>query len=98
MISIEKQGDNLILLKGSVSHSETIKCKELLSDCLSSEIDKEIQVDIAELESVSSVTLSFLLFGLRAAKLQSCEIHYKNMPPALFNMARVSGIESILVS
>ena len=98
MITINS-GDNAILyLKGTVEHFEAVSCKEILKSCLVSKAGNSINIDLSGLESVSSVTLSFLLFGLRSAKLASCQLSYKNMTPPLFNMARVSGIESILVN
>ena len=98
MIIIEKENDTLFYLKGSIEHFEAIACKSVLKGCIDSNAGKSINLDISKLESVSSVTLSFLLYGLRSAKLLSTHLLYKNMSPALFNMARVSGIENILVS
>ncbi len=98
MITISGDSESFFYLKGSVEHFEADKCKAALESCLNSHSGKTIELDLSGLESVSSVSLSFLLFGMRAAKLLSCHLIYKNMPPSLFNMARVSGIESILIS
>ena len=98
MISISAESDSIYYLKGTIEHFEAESCKDILKSCLASEAGKNLNVDLAGLESVSSITLSFLLFGIRAAKQLSCHLSYKNMPPSLFNMARVSGIEGILTS
>lgn len=98
MISISSESNSLYCLKGTIDHLEAENCKDILNSCLAAETNKDINIDLSGLESVSSVTLSFLLYGLRSAKLNSCHISYKNMPSPLFNMARVSGIESILVN
>jgi len=97
VIKIENQADKPALLTGTVEHFEAVECKKVLSECIQSVEGDTLLLDLSGLESVSSIALSFLLYGLRAAKQASCELHYKNMPSALFNMARVSGIESILV-
>lgn len=97
MISIETDSEQTSRLKGSVEHYEAEECKKTLSDFVKNASGKNIHLDISGLESVSSIALSFLLGGLRAAREAECELHYENMPSALFNMARVSGIESILI-
>ena len=98
MITISAESSSVFYLKGTIEHFEAENCKATLKSCLDSEAGKNLNIDLAGLESVSSITLSFLLYGLRAAKPLSCHLSYKNMPPALFNMARVSGIESILIN
>lgn len=97
MISIETDSDNIAKLQGSVEHFEAEQCKNTLSDFINKSSGKTLELDLSGLDSVSSIALSFLLSGLRAAREADCDLHYKNMPAALFNMARVSGIESILV-
>lgn len=98
MISINQDSDGLFHMSGTIEHFEAEKGKSLFAGYLDKANKGEINFDISRLESVSSVTLSFLLFGIRKAQTESCELHYKNMSPELFNMARVSGIENILVS
>lgn len=98
MISIDTENSSLFYLKGTVEHFEATACKDIFKECISSNAGKSISLDISKLESVSSITLSFLLYGLRAAKPLSVRLTYKDMSPALFNMARVSGIESILIN
>jgi anti-anti-sigma factor len=85
------------MLTGTVEHFEAVQCKSSLSELIQAYSGKSLHLDLSGLESVSSIALSFLLFGLRFANKSSCELHYLNMPPALFNMARVSGIETILL-
>jgi anti-anti-sigma regulatory factor len=98
VITISLESTDLLFLKGTVEHFEAVSCKVILQSCLNTGAGKNVNIDLSGLESVSSVTLSFLLYGLRSAKLLSCHLSYKNMPPPLFNMARVSGIEGILVN
>ena len=98
MISLASGADSILYLSGTIEHFEAAQCKQSLSLHLSEINEDNLHIDISGLQSVSSVTLAFLLFGLREAKLSSRQLYYKNMPPALFNMARVSGIESILIT
>jgi anti-anti-sigma regulatory factor len=98
VITINPESNDVLFLKGTIEHFEAVSCKLILKSCLDAEAGKILNIDLSGLESVSSVTLSFLLYGLRSAKLISCHLSYKNMPPSLFNMARVSGIEGILVN
>lgn len=97
MITVSTDDNAIMHLQGTVEHFEAVACKDLLRKCISENLDENMIIDLSGLESVSSITLSFLLFGLRSAKLLDSQINYQNMPPALFNMARVSGIESILI-
>ena len=97
MISIETDSEETSRLQGSIEHFEAEECKRILSDFIKKTSGKTLHLDLSGLESVSSIALSFLLTGLRAAIDAECDLHYKNMPAALFNMARVSGIESILI-
>ena len=97
MIVINPDSDSVFHLQGTIEHFEAVICKKNLNSCLETVAGKNIEIDLSGLESVNSITLSFLLFGLRSAKLFSCKLNYKNIPPSLFNMARVSGIESILI-
>lgn len=98
MISISSNADSELSLSGAIEHFEATKCKQLLKETLARADKGDVGIDISGLESVSSVTLAFLLFGLREAKSSSKNLYYINMPPALFNMARVSGIENILIA
>ncbi len=84
-------------LEGTVEHFEAVQCKNVLGECIQSMSAKNLELDISGLASVSSIALSFLLYGMRAATKSGCKLKYINMPPALFNMARVSGIENILM-
>lgn len=96
MITIDLGDNKTLQVSGVVEHFEAEKCKQLLSQYIAKTSEHSIQIDISNLKSVSSITLSFLLFGLREAKRFSKKVCYHNISPALFNVARVSGIEGIL--
>lgn len=97
MIQIHVRSADSISMIGSVEHFEANECKAVLQATLKDYSDRKVDLDLSQLSSVSSVALSFLLYGLRVAKDLSCSLHYSNMSSELFNMARVSGIESMLI-
>jgi len=98
LISIKDVNSSTISLVGSVSHHEANQVQSDLERRIKQSAQQSLDIDLSALESVSSVVLSLLLCGLRAASSVSCTARYVNMPQGLFNMARVGGIESILVS
>lgn len=55
-----------------------------------------LEIDLAGLQSVNSVTLSILLSILRIAEPRGCVVSFCNMSSDLFSIARVGGLDSIL--
>mgnify|MGYP000417930105 CR=1 FL=1 len=53
-----------------------------------------VNIDLDQLQGVSSTLLSLMLCLLRYSKQRKCELMFLNMPQGLFNMARVGGVES----
>jgi len=86
-----------ISLAGVIGNESANEVNALLKEHVKFRANSNLVIDLLELKSVSSVVLSLLLCGLRAAKEVDCHLSYRNMPQDLFNMARVSGIESILL-
>ena len=97
MFSIKRVDETTILLVGGVSVEKATDVSVLIQEHVRNKPNSELSIDLSELETVSSVMLSLLLCGLRAAKEVSCNLRYINISQDLFNMARVSGIESILL-
>ena len=56
----------------------------------------ELEIDLAGLLSVNSVTLSILLSILRITEPRGCVVSFCNMSSDLFSIARVGGLDSIL--
>ena len=75
--------------------SSILKCRSKLESVIISSSDKSVQVNLAQLDAVSSVVLSLLLCLMREAKKASCELKFVNMSQDLFDMARVGGVESL---
>lgn len=91
--------DKFVLLQGGVEDSEVREAKLLLATFIESNAHqyKSIRIDVSGIEHVSSVIVAILLSGLRSAKKHSCDLRYVNLSEYLFNIARVGGVESILV-
>jgi len=89
--------DATIALVGLIGSETANEVNALLKEHVRYRANSILVLDLVELKSVSSVILSLLLCGLRTAKEVNCNLSFKNMPQDLFNMARVSGIESILL-
>ena len=104
MISLKESDSNVesgvleVSMHGALLDQEVREAKVFLSVFIESKAPscKHINIDVSGLETVSSVVVAFLLSGLRAAQRSSCDLHYKNLPEYLFNMARVGGVETIL--
>ena len=88
-----------VFLTGHVSDPEVREAKVYLSTFLETNARnyESIVIDVSKIETVSSVVVALLLSGLRAARKFSCKLHYINLPEYLFNMARVGGVEAILL-
>ena len=56
-----------------------------------------INIDLQKLERVDSAGLALLLGWLRQAKQKQCEIVFHNAPMQLANLAKVSGLNDILM-
>jgi len=97
MFSVSVVDDVTISLVGLIGNETANEANALLKEHVRNRANSNLVIDLVELQSVSSVVLSLLLCGLRAAKEVRCNLSYKNMPQDLYNMARVSGIESILL-
>ncbi|MBU2705487.1 STAS domain-containing protein [Zooshikella marina] len=54
------------------------------------------QIDLSGITACSSVGLSVLLCWLRFAKKSSYQLKFINMSADLFDLARVSGLDSVL--
>jgi ABC-type transporter Mla MlaB component len=92
-------GEKTVFLNGQVSESEVREAKLLLATFIESNASNcsTIKIDVSGIENVSSVIVAILLSGLRAAKKYSCHLSYINLPEYLFNMAKVGGVEDILL-
>ncbi|MFT5716698.1 MAG: phospholipid transport system transporter-binding protein [Oleiphilaceae bacterium] len=77
------------------NHSNILNCRSKLEKAIALSSGKSLQINLAQLNAVSSVVLSLLLCFIRTANKVSCELTFVNMSQDLFDMARVGGIESL---
>lgn len=76
-------------------HSSIFACRSELQKMISLSSGKPLQINLAQLEAVSSIVLSLFLCFKREANKVSCELTFVNMSQGLFDMARVGGVESL---
>jgi phospholipid transport system transporter-binding protein len=55
-----------------------------------------LEIDLARVSSGNSAGLALLLEWLRRARRAECRLGFRNLPPSLRDIARVSGIEPLL--
>lgn len=95
----QQSNEKIVFLSGSISETEVREAKILLYTFIESNSGSSnaIKVDVSGVGNVSSIVVAILLSGLRAAKKFSCNLTYTNLPEYLSNMARVGGVEDILL-
>jgi len=60
------------------------------------QVGGSIQFDLSGIQQTSSVGLSVLLSWMRSARKRSIELSFTGMPSAMFDIARVSGLDDVL--
>lgn len=98
-VTMQEDETLLVSLSGCIDESEVKQAQILFATFIEtkSSLVKTIHVDLAELGTVSSYVVAFLLSGLRQAKKYGCTLCYINLPKYLFNMAKVGGVDAILL-
>lgn len=64
----------------------------LLSNC------KQLSFDFSQVKSVNSAALALLLEWLKYAKEQNKLVSFNQLPQQLFSIAKVAGVEKLLIS
>ncbi len=57
-----------------------------------------LDVSLAGVEHADSAALALLLEGVELARRQGCELRYTDLPEALLALARMSNVETLLLS
>lgn len=96
MPKIEKRDAHTIALIGPCDIDESVAIRKELELLIRRSKEHAFTIDFEGLESVSSAILSLMLCCLRVAQAEKCELNFSNLPPKLYDMARVGGIESML--
>lgn len=84
-----------VFLSGTVGHDKAVAAREALVQALSGQTG-EVTLELSGLKSARSVVLSILLRVLAEAEKRQLTLRLEGMPRQLFEMARVSGLDSIL--
>ena len=93
---IEKESDNSVSLVGQCDIDAAVAIRKELELLIRRCSGAQFSIDFKGLESVSSSILSLMLCCLRVAQAERCELSFRNLPPKLYDMARVGGLESLL--
>lgn len=85
-----------MIVEGVFDNGTALKVRQegerLLRECR----EKQVTVELSGLETTSSVVLSMLLCWMRSARRQGVDLELVNAPGKLYDMARVSGLDTFL--
>ncbi len=98
MYTIRHGDDGAVCLEGECRLDALPGLRRSLEKEVRAHAGNALTLDLEQFQTVSSAVLSLLLCVLRAASDQECQLHIRSMPPKLFDMARVGGLESIFSS
>lgn len=93
---IEKLSENRIQIAGAFTETDVLSLRPKLESMIVSRASADLEIDLSQLESVSSPLLSMFLCLYRQADASGCQLAYTDLPQKLYDMARVGGVESIL--
>ena len=82
-------------IEGIGGHASVLTCRAALEKIIAASSGKSLQINLDQLDAVSSFVLSMFLCCMRQANDVSCELSFVNLSQGLSDMARVGGIESL---
>ncbi|HET8708405.1 MAG TPA: STAS domain-containing protein [Pseudomonadales bacterium] len=94
-VSIEKLDGNRFIAKGVICFENAESWAKAGEAALSGSSGL-VQIDLSGILQTSSVGLSVLLSWMRAAKAKGMQLNFTGMPAAMFDIARVSGLDDVL--
>ena len=93
-VEIEAQGDGLVLLHGELSFNTVIplisKGEELM------DVAPALIIDLKDVTRSDSAGLALLVEWMRSARHKNKDIIFRNIPPQMLAVAKVSGLDLIL--
>ncbi len=95
--SLDRDGAGRWCLRGEVLPADAVAIRQQGESWLASS-SAVVVVDLAGLSRSTSVVLSILLCWMRAAEGAGKCLQIEGWPPALEDIARVSGIDTVLAS
>ena len=93
--SVQQVSPGRVALEGCLDR-HTVKPLRVSFSAMLKTSDNHIDIDLAKVGRSTSVGLSLLLCCARKAKAEGKTFTFLNMPNALFEMARVSGLDDVL--
>ena len=93
--AVSWQEPNLLLLSGEVDF-ESVESARTQGEQLIDRSPASFAVDLSGLSSAHSVALSLLMRWYAYARQKGKALHIQGMPAKLFDVARVSGLETVL--
>ena len=90
---LERVGEDRLLVSGELSMSTV---PALLAQSHWPERDKELHVDLQNVERADSAGVALLIEWRREASRQQCTIRFHNIPSQLLAIARLCGVDELL--
>ncbi|MBU2710064.1 STAS domain-containing protein [Zooshikella harenae] len=95
--TVEVTQPGSLRISGCLEAANAVVIEQQGRDLMSSDNSVSVwQIDLGGITACSSVGLSVLLCWLRFAKKCSFQLKFVNMSADLFDLARVSGLDSVL--
>lgn len=92
--TIEKTDDHTAKVSGVIDVNSAMQLK-LDGEKLIKSLQNTICIDLSGIEQSGSVGVSVMLAWMRAAAAEGKEIQFLDMPPKMFDVARVSGLDEV---
>lgn len=92
---VRAHNSDALVLEGDVTADNAVMLRGM-GESIINRMTSRGTIDLAALSSANTITLSLLLSWLRFAKRSNVSLTITQTPGKLFDMARVSGLESIL--
>jgi len=90
--------ENTVEVSGQCELNDLQQLRNSLEQRVEACEGRALHLDMGKFTSVSSAVLSVILCLLRHARAHQCELKILSMPPKLYDMARVGGLEAIIPS
>jgi phospholipid transport system transporter-binding protein len=93
-LSVQENGT--LQLAGRFDYDSILSVRAEGEDLIRSLSSRTCRIDLGRVESSDSVFMALLLSWLRLCNARSISLDLVRVPPSLFDMARVSGLDSVL--
>jgi len=96
LFGIRPAGPGHYTLEGELSFASADQALQKTAKIFAAQAQTTV-FDLAGIAKADSAGLALLLEWLRQASLGGVELHYANLPRQLLTMARVAGVDGILI-